>query len=124
METKKKRGGIRKGSGRPKATHTIQSENMRKFVIDEISKKMSPILQAQIDAAIGISVSVKDKVTGKIVKTYLKAPDTTVGQYLLNQVIGKPKETLDLNTPNVPVDPEKKEKSNAILLQFLGNISK
>lgn len=124
METKKKRGGIRKGSGRPKATHTIQSENARKYVIEEITKNLKPILEAQIVAAIGVAVAVKDKTTGKIIHAYTTPPDTAVGQYLLNQTIGKPKETLDLNTPNVAVDPEKKEKSNTILLQFLGAANK
>lgn len=90
-----KNGGKRPGAGRKKAQHTIATEKMREFLVNKIAEEMEPILQAQIDAAKGISFEEVDK-DGNRINVYKKLPDTKAGEYLLNQGVGKPKETTEL----------------------------
>lgn len=93
----KQRGGRRSGAGRKKAGHTIASEKARQYLITEIVKNLAPIVQAQIDSAVGISYERKK---GHI---YIQLPNTKVGEYLLNQVAGKPAATFNLNTDEKPL---------------------
>lgn len=87
-------GGKREGAGRKKARHTIQAEEARKFVINEIAKDLQPILTAQKDVALGLYYEKID--SGGKIRVYRKEPEARTGEYLLNQIIGKPKETLDV----------------------------
>ena len=82
--TVKQNGGKRAGAGRKKARHTIASEKAREYLIASIIRKLAPIVQAQIDAATGISY------VGEKKRIYVELPNTRVGEYLLNQVAGKP----------------------------------
>lgn len=86
------RGGKREGAGRKKEQRTLATEKMREFVINKIAEEMTPILQGQIEAAKGIWIEKEDKII------YQRAPDNHAAEYLLNQGIGKPKETLDIDT--------------------------
>ncbi|HIH52510.1 MAG TPA: hypothetical protein HA284_03165 [Nanoarchaeota archaeon] len=88
--TVKQNGGKRKGAGRKKANHTIASEKAREFLINSIVEQLAPIVSAQIDAAKGLFY------IGKEGKIYTKLPDTKVGEYLLNQVAGKAKESVQI----------------------------
>ena len=88
----KQNGGKRKGAGRKKAKHTIASEQARAYLVAQIKKHLAPIVSAQIEAAKGISY-IGDK--GKI---FTKIPDTKVGEYLLNQVAGKPTLTAEISS--------------------------
>lgn len=88
--TLKQNGGKRIGAGRKKANHTIASEKAREFLISSIVEHLSPIVSAQIDSAKGLFY------LGKEGKIYTKLPDTRVGEYLLNQVAGKAKESIEL----------------------------
>jgi len=62
----------------------------REEVIKQINKNKKEILQAQIEGAKGMFYS-ED---GKIV--YTKNPNLSAGEYLLNQLIGKPVESLEV----------------------------
>lgn len=64
-----------------------------------VAKKLEKLLDAQIDAATGLHYVTKD---GKHV--YTKTPDTPTGQYLLNQLIGKPKESIEIKSTNLNLD--------------------
>ncbi len=64
-----------------------------------VAKKLEKLLDAQIDAATGLHYVTKD---GKHV--YTKIPDTPTGQYLLNQLIGKPKESIEIKSTNLNLD--------------------
>lgn len=78
------------------------AQDMRAALTEVVKADLPEIVQAQVDAAKGIWVKeyVKengkakiDPVTGRrMTKVYLVKPDKDAGQYLLNQVIGKPKE--------------------------------
>lgn len=89
--TLKQNGGKRKGAGRKKAKHTIASEKAREYLTTSIVEQLAPIVSAQIDSAKGLSY------IGKQGKIYTKLPDTKVGEYLLNQVAGKPTGNVELS---------------------------
>lgn len=79
--------------GRPRgsvAGHTIQSSQARQFLIEKIWENMTPIVNAQTDLAKGIFV---ERANGRV---YQKEPDARVGEYLLNQISGRPTESIQL----------------------------
>ena len=63
----------------------------REEVIKQINKNKKEILHAQIESAKGLHYETQD---GKTV--YQKAPNLPTGEYLLNQLIGKPTESLEI----------------------------
>ena len=85
-----KRGGKRLGAGRKRGTTSIKAEEARKYLITEITKELKPIVMGQIEQAKGIYCEDEDKVV------YQKQPDSKVAMYLLNQLVGHPKETLEV----------------------------
>lgn len=44
-------GGWRKGAGRPKASHTLEAEAAKRYVIETVVKALGPILATQIAIA-------------------------------------------------------------------------
>lgn len=85
------RGGYRPGAGRKKGskgTHTLAADKAREYTIQRVTSELDPILTAQIEAAKGMYVEVKGK------KVYREKPDVQAGKYLLDQTIGKAKETV------------------------------
>jgi len=87
-------GGKRPGAGRKKAPHTIETELMRKKLVEKVNQEFEPILEGQIEKAKGLYYE-KQMLDGQI-RIYKKEPDNKAAEYLINQSIGKPKETLDL----------------------------
>jgi hypothetical protein len=86
------RGGKRAGSGRPKGGDLKKNiENARQQVVRRINKHKDEILKAQIEGAKGLHYLDAEK---NIVFT--KKPDLSTGEYLLNQLIGKPKESMEI----------------------------
>lgn len=71
----------------------------REKIIQRIYKKKEKLIDAQIDSATGLYYTAND---GKHV--YLKKPDTGVGEFLLNQLIGKPKESVEVKSVNLMID--------------------
>lgn len=67
-------GGKRDGAGRPKAQHTIKTEEARKYVVERIAAELQPIMDKHIELA--------------------KAGDAASLKYLTDQLIGKAKETV------------------------------
>ena len=92
--TIKQNGGRRRGAGRKKANHPVASEKAREYLITSIVENLAPIVSAQIDSAKGVFY------IGKKGKIYTKLPDTKVGEYLLNQVAGKPTGNVELSMNN------------------------
>ena len=71
-------GGKRFGAGRPKGTlaaHTIEASEARKLFVQRVVDEWAPIVDALVEAA--------------------KNGNVKVAQYLIDQVAGKPKETLE-----------------------------
>lgn len=91
MEEKKgKKRGWPTGKKRDKPSYTGKIKDNREHVIRKIAKHKDAILQAQIEDAKGLFYYNAEK---DIVFT--KKPNTAIGEYLLNQLIGKPKESID-----------------------------
>lgn len=81
-------------NGRPKAPHTVEKELNRSFLVKKVSAEKEAIIQAQIESAKGLYI--EQVIDGIMTKVYRKSPDTKAGEYLLNQVIGKPTESIDI----------------------------
>lgn len=124
----------KRGRGRPKAPHTIQAENARKFVVEQVVSKLGPIMRAKLERALGFYVVMVPEVvidkkgkevrTGKFVRVtdpgeierlmedeeavngedyyriWTVDPNGGDIEYLLNQVIGKAKETTEISGPD------------------------
>lgn len=94
LERSKKRRGA---GGRPPTVNT--PDTARENVVAEINQNRKDILKAQIEAAKGLYYLNSD---GKTI--YTKPPNIPAGEYLLNQLIGKPKESLEIKSTNLNVD--------------------
>jgi len=92
--TKKQRGGSRKGAGRKVATHTVLAEQMRKMMIETLHKRFQPVLEAQIDAAIGITSEKFDRKTGELYYVE-EGPSTVAAKFVTEQVLGRAKESVE-----------------------------
>jgi len=88
-------GGFRPGSGRKRGMASITAENARAFMLKEIAKDLEPIMAAQKEAAKGLWY---EKLTdsGKL-KIYQRDPELRTGEYLLNQLVGRPREVIQLS---------------------------
>ena len=91
-----KNGGKREGAGRKKASHTIKTEEMRKYLVETVAREFGPIVKGQIDLAKGVWVAVEKD--GVIVDAYQKPPDSVAANKLIDQSIGKAKETLEVES--------------------------
>ena len=85
------KGGRPKGSIGPTAIKIVEA---RKFLVEEIKKDLEPIVLAQKEAAKGLWYEEISN-TGKK-RVYQREPDLKTGEFLINQVAGKPKETLEM----------------------------
>ena len=79
--------------GRRKAEKTIEAEKAREFVINKVAANLRPLLDAKLDLALGHKVL--KKIGDGTEFVYTESPDGNAIQYLLNQTIGKPKETIE-----------------------------
>ncbi len=86
-------GGTRSGAGRKKASHTIKSEAMRKKMIEMVNEKLEPLINAYLDSALGLHIEVKEKDGKK--RRYQKAPDITALKSLIDQAMGRAKESVE-----------------------------
>jgi hypothetical protein len=90
-----KRGGKREGAGRKKGMASIKAEEARKYLCERVAGEMEEILAGQIELAKGVYSEVE---TGEgYRRIYRKPPDPKAAAYLLNQLVGKAKETLSMD---------------------------
>ena len=102
------RGGKREGAGKPKghkASHTLEAQETRKKIVQMISERTEELMAAKFALALGHKKAFKNQ-SGDIVEAYTVSPDGSAIEYLLNQVIGKPKETvlMDKGLPTLLLD--------------------
>ena len=96
------RGGYRKNAGRPKGsieeTQRIAIE-LKKQMARKLQERFGPIMDAQLDAAIGIQTEHYNKSTGAL---YYKepGPNTLAFKNILDHVAGRPKESVELSGPD------------------------
>jgi hypothetical protein len=72
------KGGFRAGAGRPKAQHTKQAEALKSYLIQQVIKEKDPLIQALITKA--------------------KSGDVPALKEVFERVLGKVKDTIDVNT--------------------------
>jgi len=63
----------------------------RDYAVNKIALRRQQLIDSQLDVAIGYSYVTEDGT-----KIYTKAPNASTGEYLLNQLIGKPKESIEV----------------------------
>jgi hypothetical protein len=88
------RGGKRIGAGRKKGLATVKAEEARNYVVKRIAEELGPILDGQIALAKGMYYEEEDR--DGLKQVYYKAPDSHVATFLINQLIGRPKETAEV----------------------------
>ncbi len=74
-------------------------DQVRALLVAEVQKNWPDLLQAMVDLAKGIYVEdIKMDSNGSPVdsRVYQKSPDRDVAKYLMDQVIGKPKESMNI----------------------------
>lgn len=119
-----KRGGKRPGAGRKKGSSTLLAIAMREKLSQMVSEEFGPVVKAQLKLAKGAYVMMVKNKKGEwkqitnpadverllnsdgegenYYQIWLKNPSTEATKYLLDQALGKAKETSDVNlTGNV-----------------------
>lgn len=87
--------GNKLSNGRPVAQHTLAKEEARRIVIRKVHDNLLPILDAKLDLALGhYRVG---NVKGSTIRIYKVSPDGNAIQYLLNQTIDKPTESIKVD---------------------------
>ena len=79
---------------KPRAPHTILSSQARAYVVDQISARVQPMLDAKFALALGHKV-IRQTDEGDE-EIYMKSPDANSLRYLFDQLIGRPRETLEI----------------------------
>lgn len=85
-----------------KRKYMLKPEDARVFLTALIAEEMPEILRGQLELAKGIHMArniVVDEVTGEVIEAevYREKPSTESAKYLIDQVIGKAKEKLEIN---------------------------
>jgi hypothetical protein len=93
------RGGTRPGAGRKRGMASIKAEEARKYLTTRVAEELEPILTGQIELAKGAYYEVIDGEGKKIV--YRRLPDSNSAKYLMDQTIGKAKESIDMTVTPV-----------------------
>lgn len=91
------RSGTNHKGGRPKGTNAILAEKMRAELTKRVNEEFTPIINAQIDEAKGLWYEEITKDGQK--RIYQKEPNSKSAEYLLNQSIGRPQESIQLSGP-------------------------
>ncbi len=96
------KGGRREGAGRPPGNASIVQKiasELKVVMARKLKERFVPVLDAQLDAAFGIQTEAFDRKTGNL---YYKepGPNTFAFKTIAEQVIGKPKESVELSTPD------------------------
>jgi hypothetical protein len=80
-------GGARPGAGRKsrREKHAAVIEAAE----DQIAGRMTEIIAAQFELALGVTVQETDPATGGVT-VYTEPPNAKAGQYLIDRILGKP----------------------------------
>jgi len=95
ISDKRKTASVKNGKkgGRPIASKTLVTQMMKKVLIETINARFKPMLEAQIDSAIGVMLK---KIDNKGIPYYVEeAPNTSAAKFLIEQVLGRAKESIE-----------------------------
>jgi len=98
----------RSKAGRPKGSvsgNTLRAQKMREHLQKKVEEEFGPIIQAQIDLATGVVIQQKVKLKNKTIdRYYTMKPDANAAKYILDQAIGRAKETLEVSGEMTLID--------------------
>lgn len=89
---------VKNKGGRPKGTvakSTLLAMKMREMLTEELHKRFKPIVNAQLDAAMGIETEAFDRKSGRLYYKDL-GPNPMAFRTIMEQAIGKPKESIEV----------------------------
>jgi len=89
-----KKGGARKGAGRKVANHTLLTSQMKQMMVETLHKRFQPLLEAQIDAAIGVTTEKFDRKKGDYYYQE-EGPNVAAAKFITEHVMGRPKESIE-----------------------------
>lgn len=97
MSTSEKRKKISrengKKGGRPIASKTLITQKIKERIIEKLYERIDLLIDSQLNSAIGIILK---KVDSKGLVHYLEeAPSTSAAKFLMEQVLGRPKESIE-----------------------------
>ena len=82
-----------------KQTLSVVKDEAKLGLVKRVAQDWAEIVEGQVDLAKGIfeekMITDPDDKTQKILKVFKRAPSSEAGQYLINQVVGKPIETVE-----------------------------
>ena len=87
------RTGLKGRGNKPKTVRTLAADKIRDKIAQALADNIDEILKAQIDAAKGISIQTTEAPNG--VTTVYGKPDIQAAKGLIEQAIGRPKETIE-----------------------------
>jgi len=90
----KNNGGARKGAGRPVLTKTLITQRLKDLLAKRVEARFGPMIDAQLDSAIGIMLQKSDRKTGNLYYQD-EAPSTNAAKFLTEQLLGRPKESIE-----------------------------
>jgi len=91
---KSKVGGARKGAGRHKLSKTLITTKMREMLAETLEKRFKPMIEAQLDSAIGVTSEKFDRKSGLLYYVE-ESPNVSAAKFLTEQVLGRAKETVE-----------------------------
>ena len=86
-------GGQREGAGRKKSESTLASEEMRNQLVLKVKEYLDPLMDAYLDSALGLHMETVDK--DGVTRQYQKAPDIAALKSLIDQAMGRAKESVE-----------------------------
>ena len=91
--------GYKPGPGRPKGSKnpaTLEKEHYRALLMEVARERFKPMVESQFDLATGFALIDKTDDTG--LRIFDQKPDAAAGKNLMEQVIGKLKEEVDVTS--------------------------
>jgi len=112
-------GGARPGAGRPR-TKDVYAADIR-AAEQKIKDRLPEIVDAQIELALGVRVEEVDPKTGHAF-VYKKPPDHKAGEALMNRIMGKVTDQVDVTSDGEPITFNSESERLSALAAFIDSI--
>jgi hypothetical protein len=112
-------GGARPGAGRPRSRDLYGNEV--RAAEEKIKDRLPEIVDAQIELALGVKVEAIDATTGEV-SVYRKPPDHKAGEALMNRIMGKVTDQVDVTSNGESITFNSESERLAALSAFIDSI--
>ena len=85
--------------GRTKGYKAVAVEKLREFWVNKVAENAEMLFEKELELAQGVYLGrkkINKDGTEEIIDVYREKPDSKAVEYLVNQTIGKPKETVEM----------------------------